>query len=98
MIAHNSSYAGILSRQHHLQVLGLVLGIILGVRVKALQHCRDTIADNLLGIEGVNVHQVEVLVYIIKYVQVLTHLKIVVFLSLSRCGSQNCHHNGNCHQ
>ena len=84
MISHDSSYTRIFSREHHLEVLGLVLRIILGVGVETPQHGIDTIADNLLGIEGIDIHQVEVLVYIIKYVQVLCHLKIVVFLFLRR--------------
>ena len=84
MISHDGTDTGIFTREHHLEVLGLVLRIILGVGVETPQHGIDTIADNLLGIEGIDIHQVEVLVYIIKYVQVLAHLKIVVFLFLRR--------------
>ena len=78
----DGSDTGILARDHHFQVFGLFLGIIGSVGVETAQHPLDAVADDLTGIERVDIHQVETLVELVEDIQVLSHLQIMVFFLL----------------
>ena len=82
MFADQGTNAGILTREHHPQILRLVLRIVLRIGIQLPQHRIDARADHILRIQRVDIEQVEVLIYIIKYIKVLSHLEVMVFLSL----------------
>ena len=77
VLAYHGAYAGILAREHHLKLLVLVFGVVLGVGVEAAQHGLDAVAYHLRRVERVDIHQVEVLVDGVEYVEVLAHLEVV---------------------
>ena len=86
VLADEGADAGILAREHHPEILRLVLSIILRIRVQVPQHRRDAPADGLLRIQRVHVQQLQVLIQLVEDVQMLGHFEIVVFtlLCLSR--------------
>ena len=77
-VADDGANAGILAR-HHLFILAcLILGKILGVGVERVQHGAYGCAHRLVGIERVDIHEVEVAVYGVEHFEILCHLEIVV--------------------
>ena len=90
MVANQRSDACILARQHLFQVLLALLGIVLRIRVQRLQHGVNTCRHHLVGIQRIDIHHVQTLVQLIEYLQVLSHLKVVIFhfLGIRRQGHQ----------
>ena len=64
--------------------MGLIFGIILGVRVETTHHSIDAGANNLVGIERVDIEHVEVFVDGVEYIEVFSYLKGMVVLLLCR--------------
>ena len=75
-----TAYARILAREHGAQLVGLVFRVVHRVGVQTAQHAVDGIAHHLLGVEGIDIKQVEMLVYGVENFQVFGHFKIVVFV------------------
>ena len=92
VVSNEGTHACILSCQHSLEFLLFRLRIISGVRIQAPQHCLDAIAYHLIGIQRINVHQVEVLIDGIEDIHILSHLEIMVIILLSDCWQSHQHH------
>ena len=82
IVADNGTDAGKLPRIDFLQVFHFLLGVVFGIGVEAAQHRLDTRAYHLLGIERVDVHQVEVLVDAVEYIELFLHLEVMVAVGL----------------
>ena len=80
MVAYEGTDAGILTSDHHLQVLRLALWIIFCIGIQRTEHGFDARGDDLVGIQRVYIEQVEVLVQLVENIQVLGNLEIVVLL------------------
>ena len=50
-----------------------------------MKHIINTITNNLICIEGVNVHQIEVFIYCRKGLEVLCNLKIMILVRIILC-------------
>ena len=75
-----TAYARILAREHGAQLVGLVFRVVHRVGVQTAQHAVVGIAHHLLVVEGIDIKQVEMLVYGVENFQVFGHFKIVVFV------------------
>ena len=80
VISNERTNARILACKHHLQVAALVGRIIDGIGVEAAQYGVDTVAHYLVGVEGVDIHQIKVFVNDIQHIKILRYLEIVVFV------------------
>ena len=78
VLAYERTYAGILAADHHLQVAGLVLGVVFGVGVERGEHGVDGRSYDLFGIERVDINHVEVLVNSVENLEHLRCLELVV--------------------
>ena len=95
VLSDKSADTGILTREHHSQVLRLVLSIIFRIRIQPAKHSRDTRTDGFLRVQGVHIEQFQVLIHVIKDIEMLRHLKVVVVRFLSLCRHRNNHHHQN---
>ena len=77
-IAYYRTDASIFARHHLFIFSRLVLGEVVGVRVERAHHRAYSRSDGLVGVERVDVHQVEVAVDGIENVKVLCHAEVVV--------------------
>ena len=84
MIANGRTNSGILSGGQGTKLIGAVFLIKFGIRIEVAQHIEDGIAHGLLGIQRVDVIEVEVAIESIKDVERFGRLKIVVFLRMKR--------------
>ena len=92
MVANQRSDARILARQHLLQLLLALLRIVLRIWIQRLQHGVDTCCHHLVGIQRIDIHHIQMPVQRIEYLQVLRHLKVVIFhlLGIRRQCHQTC--------
>ena len=82
MLTNQGTDTRILSRQHHSQVLGFILRIILCIRIQAPEHRIDTRADGLFGTQRINIQQFEVLIHLIEDIKMLAHLEVMIHIFL----------------
>ena len=78
MVTNQRSDACILARQHLLQVLLALLGIVLRIRIQRLQHGVNTCRHHLVGIQRIDIHHIQMPVQRIEYLQIFCHLKVVI--------------------
>ena len=78
VVAYQCTDSGILARQHGLQLLLLLLRIVLRVAIQRPQHGINTRRYHLVGVERVDIHQVEVLVQGIENLQILGNFQVMV--------------------
>ena len=87
IVTNQCTDACILAGKERLQLVGV--RIIDGIRVERLQHTVDTVAHNLLGVNRVYVHHVQISDHGIENLKVLTHLEVMVAILLSFRGRNN---------
>ena len=92
VINNERADAGVLSRGHLPQILGSVGGIVVRVGVQALEQIVDSVLYDVLGIERVDVVEVQLLVEVVEDAQLFGRLGIVSAV-LRRGGQQ-----GHCQQ
>ena len=80
IVRHDGPYAAVFARNHLLQLLDVRLRIILRVRVERAQHGLYAGAHDLLCVERVDIHHVEVAVDVAEYLQLFRHLEVMVIL------------------
>ena len=89
MLANQCTDTRILTREHHPQVLCLVLRIILCIRIQTTEHRIDTCSDRLLGVQRIHIQEFEVLIHLIEDIQMLAHLEVMILALL--CRGRHCH-------
>ena len=90
VLSYQRADARILTRQHHPQVLGLVLRIVLRIGIQAAEHRIDTRPDGLLGTQRIHIQQFKVLINLIEDVKMLAHLEVMILVLLSLCCKRHC--------
>ena len=99
-VAYYRADARIFARHHLLVFSRLVLGEVVGVWVERVHHRAYCRSDGFVGIERVDVHQVEIAVDGIENVKVLCHAEVVVAGVLCHdrhSDSQECHQHQAAH-
>ena len=59
VVADDSTHTGILTRNHHLQVVVVFLRIIYGIGIEVGKHSANTSFDSIGYIQSVNIHHIE---------------------------------------
>ena len=82
VVADDGSDAAVASRQHQVELLGVVGGVVHRVGVEGVEHGPQAVAHHLVGVERIDIHHVEVFIDRVEHLQILRHVEVVTIVVL----------------